>query len=250
MGLLKLEVFVCLDCETTGLDVEQDRIIEVALSKFTFDSTLESFETLIDPECLIPESSREIHKISQDMVMGKPKVTEVLPQVFSMLKHHIVVGHGIAFDLKMLEMAAKRACVPSPLENIRSVDTLRLARLYGESPTNSLEILRRHFNIEAEGAHRAMSDVKVNIEVFKHLVGSFKTTEQLLQRLEKPILLKTMPLGKHKGRRFDEIPIDYLQWAANKDFDQDLLYSIRLELKNRKRGNQFEQASNPFSHLL
>ena len=48
------------------------------------------------------------------------------------------------------------------------IDTLRMARLYGESPINSLERLRQHFNIAAEGAHRAMSDVIVNIEVFKY----------------------------------------------------------------------------------
>ena len=65
-----------------------------------------------------------------------------------------------------------------------------------------LEKLREHFNIEPEGAHRAMSDVIVNISVFKYLSQSFKTTEQLLERLKKPILLKTMPLGKYKGRPF------------------------------------------------
>jgi DNA polymerase-3 subunit epsilon len=58
-----------------------------------------------------------------------------------------------------------------------------------------------------------------------------------------------MPLGKHKGRPFSEIPHEYLQWAANKDFDQDLTFSIRSELKKRKSGNLFKQASNPFSEL-
>jgi DNA polymerase-3 subunit epsilon len=124
-----------------------------------------------------------------------------------------------------------------------------MARLYGESPVNSLEKLREHFNIAAEGAHRAMNDVVVNIEVFKFLSSKFKTTEQLVERLKKPILLKKMPLGKHKGRPFGEIPIEYLLWAANKDFDQDLLFSIKSELKKRKTGNQFRQASNPFSSL-
>ena len=58
-----------------------------------------------------------------------------------------------------------------------------------------------------------------------------------------------MPLGKHKGRPFSEIPIEYLLWAANKDFDQDLMFSIRSELKKRKSGSLFKQAANPFSQL-
>ncbi|KKM77463.1 hypothetical protein LCGC14_1369770, partial [marine sediment metagenome] len=67
--------------------------------------------------------------------------------------------------------------------------------------------------------------------------------------LEKPIALKKMPLGKHKNRPFSEIPIEYLKWAAGKDFDQDLLFSIRLEINARKKKTSFETASNPFSCL-
>ena len=84
-----------------------------------------------------------------------------------------------------------------------------------------------------------MNDVVVNIEVFKHLASHFKTTEQLLERLKRPIALRVMPLGKHKGRPFAEIPLEYLLWAANKDFDQDLLFSIRSELSRRKKGPNF-----------
>lgn len=249
MGQLRKEVFVCLDCESTGLDEEKDRIIEIAAVKFTLDNHLESFETLVDPEMPIPELSQSIHNISDQMVVGKPKINTILPKVFSFIDNHIIVGHKIGFDLSLMHFEAEKIGIISNLRNVRFVDTLRLARLYGQSPTNSLEALREHFNIPLEGAHRAMNDVRTNIEVFKHLVSSFKTTESLFKRLEKPIRMKKMPLGKHKGRRFEEIPVEYLKWAANKDFDQDLLYSLRSELNNRKKGNSFEQASNPFSSL-
>jgi DNA polymerase-3 subunit epsilon len=129
------------------------------------------------------------------------------------------------------------------------LDTLRMARLYGESPINSLEGLRKHFNIPLEGAHRAMSDVIVNIEVFRYLARRYKSTKQLFDALSRPILMHTMPLGKHKGRPFKEIPLQYLQYMSYKDFDQDLLFSIRAELKRRKLGNQFGQASSPFANL-
>jgi len=249
MGLLNKDTFICLDCETTGLDPKNDRIIEIAVIKFTFTEILERFEALIDPECLISESSMAIHHITQDMVKGQPKIIEVLPQVAKMIDKHIVMGHGIRLDLNFLSESAKRCQFPSSFDAAPTIDTLRLARLYGESPTNSLEKLREHFNIEPEGAHRAMSDVIVNISVFKYLAQNFKTTEQLLERLKKPILLKTMPLGKYKGRPFNEISMDYLQWAANADFDQDLLFSVRTELQKRKKGDRFLEATNPFSQL-
>ncbi|MDE3056124.1 MAG: DUF3820 family protein [Verrucomicrobiota bacterium] len=249
MKLLKDEIFVCIDCESTGLEPKKDRIIEIAVASFTLDQVVESFESLIDPECAIPQESQKIHGITAEMVCGKPKIAEVLPQVLEIAKGKIWVGHGIDFDRALILAEAKRYAIPCSFEDQPFVDTLRMARLYGESPVNSLQQLRRHFNIAAEGAHRAMGDVLVNIEVFKHLVKSYQTTKELLNLLQKPIRMRTMPLGKYKGRKFDEIPMEYLLWAEKKDFDQDLLYSLRLEIRSRKKGGNFSQAGNPFNNL-
>jgi DNA polymerase III subunit epsilon len=249
MGLINKDHFVCLDCESTGLDLENDRIIEVAAVKFTYETILDSYETLVNPGIDIPQESQVIHNISNEMVFQKPSIKEILPSLLKFIGTNIIVGHGIKFDIDLISKEARRANIECTIQSNIFIDTLRLARLYGECPANSLEKLREHFNIPAEGAHRAMNDVKVNIPVFKHLSKSFQTTEQLLKRMEKPILMKVMPLGKHKGRKFSEIPLDYLQWAAGKDFDLDLLYSIRMELKNRKQKDGFQQATNPFSGL-
>ena len=249
MGLLKKEAFICLDCEATGLEIEQDEIIELAAVKFTFDGHLDSMETLINPRRPIPEESTKIHHITNDMVSGKPKINDVLPSFLEFISDHIIIGHSISFDLSMINNAAKKHQIPCNIRYSKIIDTLRLARLYGESPTNSLQTLREHFNIKPEGAHRAMSDVIVNIKVFKYLAKDFKTTEDILRRLKKPVPLRLMPLGKHKGRFFKDIPLEYLKWAAGQNFDQDLLFSLRSELKKRKQGNQFSQASSPFSNL-
>src|SRR6185437_6530607 len=213
MSSLNKDTFICLDCETTGLDPKMDRVIEIAVVKFSFSEIMETFEALVDPEGPISETSMAIHHITDAMVQGKPKIQEVLPQILQMVGNHMIVGHGIKLDIAFLAEAAKRYNIPCVLESNTSIDTLRLARLYGESPTNSLERLRQHFNIEPEGAHRAMSDVIVNIDVFKHLAKNFKTTEQIKEVLSKPILMKNMPLGKHKGRPMKELPIEYLYWA-------------------------------------
>ncbi|MCI0382823.1 MAG: DUF3820 family protein [Chlamydiae bacterium] len=249
MKSIEEEIFICLDCETTGLDPVNDRIIEIAFTKFTFKEILHSYETLIDPECDIPAVSTEIHHITNEMVQSKPKIKEVLPHLFQSLDDAILVGHGISMDLAFLQSEAARFKIGHRLSSFPVIDTLRLARLYGESPANSLEQLRQHFNIEDQGAHRAMSDVVVNIEVFKFLSQKFSTIEQIFDRLTKPILLKTMPFGKHKGRPFSELPLEYLKWASSKSFDQDLTFSITNELKKRKKGNLFKQAANPFSSL-
>jgi len=249
MPLLDEITFVCLDCETTGLDAENDRIIEVGAIRFTMNQVLAEYESLVNPECEIPESSIAIHHITPDMVEGKPTIKELIPAIIEFVGNDIIVGHGIGFDVEIVAKSAERAGIKCHLRKNLQIDTLRLARHYGESPINSLEQLRRHFNIEAEGAHRAMSDVIVNMGVFRYLAKRYKTLQDLQDLLARPALLKIMPLGKYKGRPMKEIPIDYLLRSAKRDFDRDLLFSIRSEIKRRKKGNLFTQATNPFADL-
>lgn len=242
-------MFVCIDCEATGLDPKNDRIIEIAAAKFTIKEILEQKDALVNPECDIPESSIAIHNITPDMVRGKPTIRDVLPEFLKFIGKHMIVGHNIQYDIDIITHTAQREGIPCHISGNPSIDTLRLARLYGESPSNSLEQLRQHFNIDFEGAHRALNDVVVNIGVFRYLSHKFNTTKQILKTLEKPIALKYMPLGQHKGRPMKEIPLEYLKWAASKDFDMDLLYSIRSELKRRKTKKDFGQSTNPFQNL-
>jgi DNA polymerase-3 subunit epsilon len=249
MGLLKEEVFVCFDIEATGLDPINDRIIEIGAVKFTFSEILEEYLELIDPGINIPDETIQIHNITNEMVMGKPPIEEVLPSFFSFIGDYPIVGHGMTFDLEIIKESAKRLSITNPFPEKTIIDTLRLARLYAESPSNSLETLRAHFNIPFEGAHRAMNDVIVNVKVFKNLTKNFKTLKELNSRLKRPISMKTMPLGKHKGRIFKEIPTEYLLWAARQNFDQDLLFSIRSEINKRKKSKSFSQAGNPFGQL-
>ncbi|EPP34842.1 exonuclease, DNA polymerase III, epsilon subunit family domain protein [Chlamydia ibidis] len=249
MTLLKDAVFVCLDCEMTGLDVKKDRIIEFAAVRFTFDSVIDSIEHLINPDRVVSAESQRIHRISDAMLKDQPKIAEVFPKIKAFLKEgDYIVGHSVGFDIQVLSQEAERIG-DSFLSKYLIVDTLRLAKEYGDSPNNSLESLAVHFNVPYDGNHRAMKDVQINISIFKHLCKRFRTVEQLKQILSKPIKMKYMPLGKYKGRCFSEIPLSYLQWVAKMDFDADLLFSIRHEIKQRQKGTGFAQMNNPFMEL-
>lgn len=249
MKPLSEEKFICIDIESTGLDVEKDRICEIAAVQFSLDEEFSSFESLIHPEVHIPQEVIDIHHITNEMCKDAPKIEVFLPRLKAMIDDHVIVGHGISFDIGMLKSAFQRAGLSHNFENTRVIDTLRLARLYGESPSNSLEVLRRHFNVDEEGAHRAMNDVRVNIQVFKRLIRKFKSVKEILERLKAPILLKNMPLGKYKGRSFNEIPINYLIWASKQEYDQDLSFSIKEAIKKSKSKGGFLRANSPFSGL-
>jgi DNA polymerase III subunit epsilon len=247
---LKTTSLVCFDVETTGLDLDMARLVEVAVVRFTLEQNQTSFESLIDPGCPIPVDSSAIHRITDEMVQGKPRIEQLLPELIKMLEGQILVGHGIGFDIEMIQRAADRARIPCQLRTNPTIDTLRLARLYGQSPDNALETLRRHFGVLERQAHRAMGDVEVNIDVFRHLVRRYQTVEQVMDALSRPIEMRIMPLGKHKGRPMREIPVDYLRWAVKQDFDIDLRTSLQRELQRRSQGGLFSQATNPFSDFF
>lgn len=247
--LLKEQTFICLDCEFTGLDPENDRILELAAARFTLSGVIDTIDLLVNPGRAISPESFAIHHISEEMIAEKPPIESVLPAFLSFVGRDTIVGHAIGCDLDMLEKAAQRAGISYSLKGRFPIDTLRLARLYGDSPNNSLQSLAAHFNVSNPGSHRALNDVMMNIEVFKHLIWKYRTIDQIFEALARPIKMKYMPLGKHKGRLFSEVPFQYLQWAAHMDFDQDLLHTIRLEIKKRKKGDNFGQAANPFVDL-
>lgn len=249
MNFLHKTECVCIDVETTGLLKESDRVIEVAAVIFCKELIIDQFEALVNPERLIPAESQAIHNISDDMVKHKPLMKEILPSLHAFVGDRMIIGHGISFDIDMLNKEAERASSVLRFGSYGSIDTLRLARLYGQSPSNSLEVLRQHFGIMAEGAHRALGDALVNCQIFTKLTKDFRSIEQIQKELSKPILMKNMPLGKHKGRPMKELPLPYLQWAIRQEFDEDLIYSIRSELQRRKKGADFSQASNPFLEL-
>lgn len=252
MTALKQTLFACFDCESTGLNPEEDRMIEIAFAIFKLadpQKPIKTFETLVNPKTPIPQESQLVHNIRDEMVADAPTIDEVLPTFLKELRDLPLIGHGLSFDINLVCAEARRHHIPCDLREAPVIDTLRLARFYGQSPVNSLQALRAHFNIPEETAHRAMGDVIVNIKVFEQLCRPFKTFEQMVAELKKPIELKKMPLGKHKGRDFREIPIEYLRWGLNKDFDIDLKFSIKQELRRRQQGRNFNQAANPFQNL-
>ncbi len=84
---------IYVDVETTGLDADVDKIIELAMVPFEFDSdgniyrVLPAYNAFQDPGIPIPEEITKITGISDDMVAGKSisidKVSELLSSVCS-----------------------------------------------------------------------------------------------------------------------------------------------------------------------
>jgi DNA polymerase-3 subunit epsilon len=99
---------VVLDTETTGFDVENDRVIELGMLLFEFEpvsgvihQVLEVFDELEDPGFDIPPASIAVHHITDDMVRGK-RIDDA--RVSGFLKNvDVVIAHNASFDRPFVE---------------------------------------------------------------------------------------------------------------------------------------------------
>jgi DNA polymerase III subunit epsilon len=163
--------YVVFDCETTGLRPSQgDELVSVGAIRVVNGRILtgETFERLINPGRPIPDASRRIHGISDDMVRDRPPVEIVLPQLKSYVGDAVLVAYNAAFDMKFLEL--KEAATGVRFENA-VLDALLLAiYLFPDAPDHSLSGIARQLGIDIAGRHTALGDAMMTAAVWVRLL--------------------------------------------------------------------------------
>ena len=99
-----------VDVETTGLNLDSDEIIEVALLPFEYDPETgqvlavhedQALDQFRDPGIPIPPESAQVHGITDEMVRGQvvdgPRLTVLVAEA------DLIIAHNAAFDRPMLE---------------------------------------------------------------------------------------------------------------------------------------------------
>ena len=221
------------DTETTGVTFGKDSIIELA--GYDPDSNV-GFSELINPGCHIPESATAIHGITDEMVSEAQGFAQVWERFLLFCGDDaILIAHNNdGFDVHFLRHECEKHDVILPT-TWEYLDTLKWARRYRpDLPKHSLQYLREIYEIEANNAHRALDDVVVLYEVFCAMTPGL-TPQEAHVLMKKPQEINTMPFGKHKGRRLEELPNDYIQWLLNSgSLDKDNNRDLRTSLEKRK----------------
>lgn len=81
---LKGKTFVVFDLETTGLDVQHCMVVQLGSYKIVDGKIVETFNTLINPCCHIPEATSAIHGIYDSDVVCAPEFKDVVPDFSSL----------------------------------------------------------------------------------------------------------------------------------------------------------------------
>ena len=221
-------MFIFLDTETTGID-DDDRLCQIA---FKTETGLIVNE-LYNPGIPISIEAMSIHHITNEMVKNKPpfknsktwkKLTELFEDADS-----VMVAHNAIFDMVMLR---KEDIHPQ-----KTICTYKMARFLdkeGQIPQYNLQYLRYYLKLNVDASpHDAFGDILVLEALFNRIHAKAMdkfgvlAVNKMIEVTKNPVLLPRMPYGKHKGMKFEEIPIDYLQWLSETDLDEDVAYTIK-----------------------
>lgn len=168
-------MYAIVDIETTGGRPNIDKITEIAIIIHDGNKVVNSFSTLINPECNIPYFITNITGINNEMVVNAPKFHNIANQILKITQNCVFVAHNVSFDYNFIKNGFKNMGHNFSRETLCTVKLSRKAFLGLKS--YSLGNLCNSLDIEIKARHRAMGDAEATVIIFDRIL---KTNPQLL----------------------------------------------------------------------
>lgn len=222
-----LNTIYVLDTETTDKDHAVCEVIEYGFA--LYDSVdkkdWEQDSVLYRPENPITPMISSITNITNKMVSNSESFMDSVPlweEHFNISGRTIALAHNSFYDRKVLErhglIFPKWLC------------TLIIGRKLWANDTSvenlTLSYLRYRFDVELPSHlanHRAGTDCYITGKILETQLtqledlGVIDVNEDYLPQIEnwltEPVVLEFVPFGKHKGKKFNEVPTSYWEWA-------------------------------------
>lgn len=176
--------YTMIDTETTGLDPQYDKIIEMAAIKIRDGKEVARYETLVNPEQPIDDFIADLTGITNEELSTAPVAADCLPDFMEFIGKDIVVGHNVHFDINFI-YDALLACGYAPIKN-DFVDTLRLSRrVRPDLEHHRLCDMAAAYGVPQPVAHRSLADCQTAIGVLDALAADAAAREIDLQARKK-----------------------------------------------------------------
>ena len=226
------EVFHVIDVETTGLDPQKDKIVEIAVTRIHNGESRVSYSQKINPGITVPPEASAVHHLTDRDLVHSPSIESVQEALLSLLSEGTLVAHNAPFDRSFLSFLGDRAWICS----------MRLAKhLWPSAPVYGNQVLRYYLGLlDIQGfstPHRSTDDTLVTAEIFLRELDScyaidIRDVPSLISFCDSPVTIDVMPFGKHKGVPLKNLPSDYVSWVMKNvsDLDPDLRWSLENRL--------------------
>lgn len=232
-----------LDCETTGLKSDVDRIIQLSITMHYKDKDPISWKSFINPETPILNDQ---HGIKDEDVKDSPTFKDIADQIAKYLLMSDICGYNVLFDIGFIKAEMKRANIPFEWNN-HIVDGLQLYKLkrghtlsnfYLEFGGENGEPLPS--DTDLSNAHEADFDVMMTDTGIRGILLRFKNLPRTVAALSgfcfphpENAVDKTgkfvwsdgdaaFNFGKHRGKLLKNTPEYYLKWMVNGEFPDDV----------------------------
>lgn len=257
---LNLKNDLCVfDIESTGLDVSQDRIVEISLMKIAPSGEETTLTMRINPEMEISKESSEIHGIFQEDIKDEPTFKEAADKIASFIGKSDLVGfNSNKFDIPMLAEEFLRVNHNFDMRARKFID---VQNIFHKMEQRTLVAAYKFYcSKDLENAHSAEADVIATYEVLKAQVEKYEELENDMEFLAefsthnkfkiidfagrlaenedgKPVY----NFGKHKGKTIEEVDNNepgYYGWMMNSNFPRYTKAVLKNELEKIKAKRQ------------
>lgn len=266
---LNLKVPLCFfDLETTGTNITQDRIIEIAVIKMMPNGEVLKKTNRINPTIPIPAESSAFHGIYDKDVADKPTFKEVAKEYARFMEGADFSGFNIIkFDVPMLVEEFLRAGVEFEYDRRKIIDAQKIYHMMEKR--NLSAAYQFYCNKDLTDSHSAEADTQATMEVLLAQVARYEnqpvmdahgasigTIQNDIETLHKLTASSIIDLagrmirnekgeaiinfGKHKNKPVLQVLKDepsYYDWVMKGDFPLDTkrkLTEIKLSNFNNK----------------
>ena len=266
---INLKIPLCFfDLETTGTNITQDRIVEIAVIKLMTNGEILEKQNLVNPTINIPAESTAIHGISNEDVNGKPTFKELAKEYARFFEGADLSGFNILkFDVPVLVEEFIRAGVDFDYSRKRIIDSQRI--YHSMEKRNLAAAYFFYCNKKLEDSHTAEADTRATMEILLaqveryenqdvtdgmgKVIGIIKNDMDDLNQLTSSNMIDlagrmvlnqkgeaVFNFGKHKNKHVLTVlnqESSYYDWMMNGDFSLDTkrrLTEIKLSVFKNK----------------
>src|SRR5690554_326983 len=180
---LNLKNDLCVfDIESTGLDVSQDRIVEISMLKITPKGEETRLTLRINPEIEISKESSEIHGITKEDIKDSPTFKEAADQIAEFIASSDLAGfNSNKFDIPMLAEEFLRVGHSFDMRARKFIDVQNI--FHKMEQRTLLAAYKFYCDKELINAHSAEADVIATFEVLKAQVERYEELENDMEFL-------------------------------------------------------------------
>jgi DNA polymerase-3 subunit epsilon len=239
-----------IDLETTGINIGNDKIVEIAIVKILPDGTKQVKRKLVNPQMPIPAGASAIHGITDEMVKDAPTFKQIGNEVKQFMDSCDLGGYNSnRFDIPMLIEEFLRNNMEFSIEGRKFVDVQKIFHL-NEQRTLSAAY-KFYCDKQLTDAHSAEADATATWEVldaqvlrYPHIgdnvdsIVKFTGEDDLVdfaRRFVKENGIEIFNFGKHKGKPVTQVLKEepqYYDWMMKGDFAMNTKQKL-TEILNR-----------------